>query len=50
MSTVRIDIIGKLIVSSVFGIAIVSFPAGAITAGYMDEINNRNDDEEIKKE
>lgn len=33
---------GKIItmISSVFGIAIVALPAGIITAGYMDELNN----------
>ncbi len=34
---------GKIItmISSIFGIAIVALPAGIITAGYMDELNNR---------
>lgn len=27
-------------ISSLFGIAIVALPAGIITAGYMDELNN----------
>ena len=33
---------GKVItmISSIFGIAIVALPAGIVTAGYMDEINN----------
>ena len=33
---------GKIItmISSLFGIAIVAFPAGIITAGYMEELNN----------
>lgn len=35
---------GKIItmISSVFGIAIVALPAGIVTAGYMDEINRKN--------
>lgn len=34
--------IGRIVtmISSIFGIAIVALPAGIITAGYMDEINN----------
>lgn len=34
---------GKIItmISSVFGIAIVALPAGIVTAGYMEELNNR---------
>ena len=40
--------IGRLVtmISSVFGIAIVALPAGIITAGYMDEINKNEDNEE----
>lgn len=36
------SIAGKIITmfSSVFGIAIVALPAGIVTAGYMDELNN----------
>jgi len=33
-------------VSSIFGIAIVALPAGIITAGYMNEINNTDSDSE----
>lgn len=35
---------GKIItmVSSIFGIAIVALPAGIVTAGYMEELNNKN--------
>lgn len=46
---------GRIItmVSSVFGIAIVALPAGVITAGYMDVINeekqNKDNKEEAKK-
>ncbi len=34
--------VGRIItmISSLFGIAIVALPAGIITAGYMDEVNN----------
>ena len=37
--------IGHLItmISAVFGIAIVALPAGIITAGYMEEINNKKE-------
>lgn len=37
--------IGQLItmISAVFGIAIVALPAGIITAGYMEEINNKKE-------
>lgn len=36
-------------VSSIFGIAIVALPAGIITAGYMNEINDHTDDPAEKK-
>lgn len=32
--------------SSVFGIAIVTLPAGIITAGYMDELNAERENKE----
>lgn len=37
--------IGQLItmISAIFGIAIVALPAGIITAGYMEEINNKKE-------
>ena len=37
---------GRIItmVSSIFGIAIVALPAGIITAGYMNEINDHEED------
>jgi len=40
--------VGRVItmVSSFFGIAIVALPAGIITAGYMNELENRNRQEE----
>lgn len=36
--------IGRLIsmISSLFGIAIIALPAGIVTAGFMEEINNEN--------
>jgi len=39
---------GRIItmLSSILGIAIVALPAGIITAGYMDELNKRNDNKE----
>lgn len=42
---------GKTItmISSIFGIAIVALPAGIITAGYMDEVNKRNNKESEKQ-
>lgn len=35
---------GKVItmLSSIFGIAIVALPVGIVTAGYMDEISEKN--------
>ncbi len=33
-------------ISSIFGIAIVALPAGIITAGYMDELNNKCEKDE----
>lgn len=42
--------IGRVItmISSVFGIAIVALPAGIITAGYMNEIDKKKNDEQNK--
>lgn len=42
-----ISAVGKVItmISSVFGIAIVALPAGIITAGYMKEIESKDEDE-----
>ena len=39
-----VSVTGKIItmVSAFFGVAIVALPAGIITAGYMEEINNKN--------
>lgn len=50
-----ITTIGRIVtmVSSMFGIAIVALPAGIITAGYMNELEKREDEktsEEIGKE
>ena len=41
---------GRIItmISSMFGIAIVALPAGIITAGYMDALNDEKDDLDIK--
>ena len=38
-----VSVIGKVItmISSLFGIAIVALPAGIITAGYMEEIRQK---------
>ena len=43
-----VSTLGRIItmVSSIFGIAIVALPAGIITAGYMNEINKRNESEQ----
>lgn len=43
-----VSTIGRMvtIISSLFGIAIIALPAGIITAGYMDEINNISTDKE----
>lgn len=35
-------------ISSMFGIAIVALPAGIITAGYMDALNEKREDSDIK--
>lgn len=39
-----ISLVGKIItmISSLLGVAIVALPAGIITAGYLEEIQNRN--------
>lgn len=39
-----VSTVGKIItmISAIFGIAIVALPAGIITAGYIDELNNVN--------
>ena len=43
---------GRIItmISSVFGIAVVALPAGVITAGYMDVINEEKQNKDNKKE
>jgi voltage-gated potassium channel len=33
-------------ISALLGIAIVALPAGIVTAGYMDEINRLNDNDD----
>ena len=47
-----VSTLGRIItmVSSIFGIAIVALPAGIITAGYMNEINNEGNPEDSHKE
>ena len=47
-----VSIMGRIItmVSSIFGIAIVALPAGIITAGYMTEIEKRNNGESKEKQ
>ena len=44
--------IGRVIsiFSSMVGIAVIALPSGIITAGYMDELNRRNETTEDKKE
>ena len=43
--------IGRIVsmVSSLFGIAIVAMPAGVITAGYLEELQKRNKENEKEK-
>jgi len=43
---------GRIItmISSVFGIAVVALPAGVITAGYMDVINEEKQNKDNKEE
>lgn len=38
-----VSTIGKIVtmISSVFGIAIIALPSGVITAGYLEEVNNK---------
>ena len=42
-----ITTIGRVVtmISSVFGIAIIALPSGIITAGFMEELNKKYDDE-----
>ena len=42
-----VTVIGRLVtmLSSVLGIAIIALPAGVITAGYMSEIKNSDNDD-----
>ena len=45
--------IGRVVtmISSIFGIAIIALPAGIIAAGFMDELNKMNrENEEIDEE
>ena len=45
-----VSTVGKIItmISSIFGIAIVSLPAGIVTAGYLEQLNRSRDSEEDK--
>lgn len=47
-----VSTLGRIItmVSSIFGIAIVALPAGIITAGYMNELNNTDTSKDSRKE
>ena len=40
-----VSTVGRIVtmVSSAFGIAIIALPSGVITAGYLDEINKKDD-------
>ena len=44
--------VGRIVtmLSSLFGIAIIALPAGIITAGYMSEIQNISNEENVKSE
>ena len=43
-----VTVIGRIVtmVSSIFGIAIIALPAGIITAGFMEELKNKNNKSE----
>lgn len=43
-----VSTIGRIVtmLSSIFGIAIIALPSGIVTAGYLEEIKNKNQDEE----
>lgn len=47
-----VSTMGRIItmISSIFGIAIVALPAGIITAGYMNEINNQDKSDSKEQE
>lgn len=40
--------IGRIVtmISSAFGIAVIALPSGVITAGYLSEVNNKNDSDD----
>lgn len=43
-----VTVVGRIVtmVSSVLGIAIIALPSGVITAGYLEEINKKDEDEQ----
>ena len=46
-----VTVVGRIVtmVSSVLGIAIIALPSGVITAGYLEEINKKDEDEDKDK-
>ena len=44
--------VGRIVtmLSSVFGIAVIALPSGVITAGYLEEVNKKQQDEETDKD
>lgn len=46
-----VTVMGRIItmISSVFGIAIIALPSGIITAGFLDELNNKEIENELKE-
>ena len=36
-------------VSSVFGIAVIALPSGIITAGFMEELDRKNKENDVKE-
>lgn len=47
-----VTVIGKIVtmISSVLGIAVIALPSGVITAGYMEEINKKDEDKKSEDE
>lgn len=47
-----VSTLGRIItmISSVFGIAVVALPAGIVTAGYMNELSETNDNDDEKEQ
>ena len=46
-----VTVVGRIVtmISSVLGIAIIALPSGVITAGYLEEINKKDEDEDKDK-